>query len=50
MHLEKNFGVQLLYNAMLIFAKQQSESALCIYIYPLFFGFSSHLGHHRTLS
>jgi len=23
---------------------------LCIYIYPLFFGFPSHLGHQRALS
>ena len=26
------------------------EGIPCIYIYPLFFGFPSHLGHHRALS
>ena len=34
---------------MLVSAVQQSESALCVYISPLF-GFPSHLGHHRALS
>ena len=27
-----------------------ATNQLYIYIYPLFFGFSSHLGHHRALS
>ena len=30
-------------------ALQQSESVICIHISP-FFGFPSHLGHHRVLS
>ena len=33
---------------LLVSAAQQSESAICIHI-PLFFGFPSHLGHHRAL-
>ena len=33
---------------LLVPAVQQSESAICIHI-PLFFGFPSHLGHHRAL-
>ena len=51
---EINFfiGVLLLYNIGFVFAVQQSESAMhiYIYIYPLFLGFPSHLGHHRTKS
>ena len=38
---------------MLVSGVQQSESAVSIYIYthtPSFFGFLSHLGHHRALS
>ena len=36
---------------MLLFsAVQQSESAIYIYIYPLFFGFPSHLGRRTALS
>ena len=42
-------GVQLLYHVVLVSAVQQSESAL-LYIYPLIFGFLSHLGHHIALS
>ena len=43
-------GVIAAYNLVLFSAVQQSESAMCIHIYPFFFGFSSHLGHHRALS
>ena len=39
-------GVELLYNVLLVSAVNQ----LSIYIYPLFFRFSSHLSHHRALS
>ena len=42
------FGVHLLYSLVLISALQRSELAICIY--PLFFGFLFHLGHHRALS
>ena len=42
-------GVQLLYHVVLVSAVQQSESAL-LYIYPLIFGFLSHLDHHRAMS
>ena len=38
----------MLYNAVLVSTAQQSESALCTHIAPLF-GFPSHLGHHRAL-
>ena len=42
---------QLLYNVVLISTIQQSESATpTSAICPLFFGLSSHLGHHRALS
>ena len=42
----------MLYNAVLVSAAQQSEPAIHTYIYVsnLFFGFPSHLGHHRALS
>ena len=40
----------MLYNAVLISAVQQSESAIYMYTYPLFLGFPSHLGHHRALN
>ena len=43
-------GVQLLYNVVLVSAVLRSESAICIHISPFFFGFPSHLGHHRALS
>ena len=43
-------GVQLLYNIVLVSVVQKSKSAVCILISPLFFGFPSHLGHHRALS
>ena len=43
----------MLYNVLLASAVQQSGSAIYKYIqiqiYPLFVGFPSHLGHHRTL-
>ena len=42
-------GVQLLYNVVLVSAVQQSESVIYIQL-SLFFGFPSHLGHHRALS
>ena len=42
--------LQLLYNVVLVSVVQQSESATCTHISPLFFGFSSQLGHHRALS
>ena len=44
-------GVQLLYDVVLVSTVQQSKSAICIHILPAphFFGFSSHLGHHRAL-
>ena len=45
-----SFGVQLLYNVVLVSAVPQSESSICICKNPLFGGFSSHLGHHRALS
>ena len=50
------------YSCFKILSKQQSESAMhicirkavcvcvCVCLYPLFFGFLSHLGHHRALS
>ena len=34
--IKKNIGVQLLYNAVLVSAVQQSESAIYVHIYPLF--------------
>ena len=34
----------------LVSAEQQSESAISIHIFPLFFGFPSHLGRYRALS
>ena len=42
-------GVQLLYNVwqFLLYSK---VNQLYVFIYPLFFGFPSHLGHHRALS
>ena len=40
----------MLYNAVLISAVQQSESAIYMYTYPLFLEFPSHLGHHRALN
>ena len=48
--LKKNkTGVQLLHTAVSVSAVQQSQSALFIHTY-LFWGFLSHLGHHRALS
>ena len=41
--------LQLPYNVVLFSAVQQSQSAMCVHIYPFFFGFSSHLGHRRAL-
>lgn len=41
--------VELLYYVLLVSAVRQSESAIRMYI-SLFFGFSSHLGHHRALN
>ena len=46
---KKKTGVQLLHTAVSVSAVQQSQSALFIHIY-LFWGFLSHLGHHRALS
>ena len=43
-------GVQLLYNVVLVSVRQQNESVLYIYIYPLFLKYPSSVGHHRTLS
>ena len=42
-------GVQLLYNVwqFLLYSK---VNQLYVFIHPLFFGFPSHLGHHRALS
>ena len=40
----------MLYNVMLVSAVQQSKSATCIHISPIFRIFFSHLGHHRALS
>ena len=40
---------QLLHSATLDFTVQQRESAICLHISP-FFGFLSHLCHHRSLS
>ena len=43
-------GVELIYNVVLLYAVQQSES---VHIYPLFFRFFSHIGHYsqtQTLS
>ena len=37
-----------LQNTVLVFAAQRSEWAICAHI-SLFFGFPSHLGHHRAL-
>ena len=42
-------GVQLLYNVVLV-STDSTVSPLYIYMCPLFFGFPSHLGHHRVLS
>ena len=47
--LKKIIGVQLFYNVVSVSSVQQSESVKRIHISPLF-GFSSLLGHHRTLS
>ena len=46
---KKKTGVQLLHTAVSVSAVQQSQSALFIHTY-LFWGFLSHLGHHRALS
>ena len=46
---KKKTGLQLLHTAGSVSAVQQSQSALCIQIY-LFWGFLSHLGHHRAPS
>ena len=35
---------------LLVSAAQQSESAIYIHIYLLFFGFPFHLGHHRAVT
>ena len=43
-------GVQLLYNIVLVYTVQQSESTICIHISPLFLDFLLNLGHHRALS
>ena len=40
-------GVLLLYDVFLPYSKVDQSH---VYIHPLFFGFPSHLGHHRTLS
>ena len=37
-------GVYLLYNVVLVSAVQQNQ----LYIYPFFFEFPFHLGHHRA--
>ena len=39
----------MLYSAVSVSTVQESESAACMHISPLF-GFPSHLGHHRALS
>ena len=39
-----------LFTMLLVSAVQQSESAIYIYTYSLFFGFLSYLDHHRTSS
>ena len=41
-------GVELLYNAVSVFAVQQSESAMCIHIYPFPTLHLTYLGHHRA--
>ena len=41
-------GVQLLYNVVQ-FLQYNKMNQLYIYVYPLFFGFSYHLGHHGAL-
>ena len=38
-----------LLSLVVVSAVQQSESAVRVHIYPLFFGFPSHLGHYRAL-
>ena len=40
----------MLYHVMLFSAVEQSESATCTNIYPLFFRFPYHAGHHGVLS
>ena len=43
-------GVWLIDNVVLVSGVQQSESInLYIRVYPLFFRFFSHVGHHRVL-
>ena len=53
MHIKREvkffIGVLLLYYTGFVSAVQQSESAIHMYT-PLFLGFPSHLGRHRTLS
>ena len=43
-------GVKLIYNSVCQFLLYSKENQLNIYIYPLFLGFTSHLGHLRTVS
>ena len=43
------FEVQLLYHVVLVSAVL-AVSQLYVYTYSVFFGFPSHLGHHRSLS
>ena len=42
-------GVQLLYNVVLVLLCSKVNQ-LYVYIYHLFFGFPSHLGHHRAMN
>ena len=44
-----SFFFKLPYNVVLVSTVQYNDSATYIHIHPLFFGFPSHLGHHRAL-
>ena len=44
------FGVYMIYSVVLISDTQQNKSIIYIYIYPLFFRLSSHIGHYRVLT
>ena len=47
---KKKKGIYSLYSAVFVSTLQQSDSAIHTHIYPLFFGFPSHLGHRRAPS
>ena len=52
-HLKKLISIRVQYSCFTMLGQlilYSKVSQLYVYIYPLFFGFPSHSGHHRTLS